>query len=71
MRYIPSNICDNILIRNNFCKNSIDYFFKYQWNDLYLNKFTNFFSFYLKNEEKYGELTNYFFKHRKIQNLLR
>ena len=30
----------------------------------------NFFNLYLENEEKHGELTNFFFEHMKLQNLL-
>ena len=69
MKELP-NQYDLLLIRNNFCKNSIEFFFKYQWNDLYLNKFVNFFNLYLENEEKHGELTNFFFENMKLQNLL-
>ena len=70
MDYLPNNIFDNILIRNNFCKNGIEYFFKYQWNDLYLTKFTDFFDKILKNGIKHEALIKYFFEHIKIQNLL-
>ena len=69
MRELPKQF-DMLLIRNNFCQRSIEYFFKYQWNNIYQNKFIEFFNLYLTNEEKHEELTNYYFKHLKLQNLL-
>ena len=61
---------DLLLIRNNFCQRSIEFFFKYQWNNLYQNKFIDFFNIYLENEERHNELTEFYFNNIKIQNLL-
>ena len=61
---------DNILIRNNFWPKSIDYFFKYQWNNIYHNHFVEFFNTYLLNEEKHKLLTEYLFNNLKFHELL-
>ena len=61
---------DNILISNKFCEKSLEYFFKYQWNNIYHNKFLEFFWLYLTNEINHKELTNLFFNKIKLQNLL-
>ena len=69
MKELPKQF-DMLLIRNYFCQRSIEYFFKYQWNNIYQNKFIEFFNLYLINEEFHEELTNYYFKHLKLQDLL-
>ena len=69
MKGLPNQF-DLLLIRNKFCERSIEYFFKYQWNNIYQNKFTNFFSLYLEEEERHPELTNFYFNHIKLQDLL-
>ena len=69
MKGLPNQF-DLLLIRNNFCERSIEYFFKYQWNNIYHNKFINFFSLYLEQEEKHPELTHFYFNHIKLQDLL-
>ena len=61
---------DNIIIRNNFWPKSIDYFFKYQWNNIYHNHFVEFFNIYLLNEEKHKLLTEYLFNNLKFHELL-
>ena len=69
MKSLPKQF-DILLIRNYFCQRSIEYFFKFQWNNIYQNKFIEFFNLYLTNEENHEELTNYYFKHIKFQNSL-
>ena len=69
MKALPRQF-DLLLIRNNFCQRSIEFFFKYQWNNLYQNKFIDFFNIYLENEERHNELTEFYFNNIKIQNLL-
>ena len=69
MKALPKQF-DMLLIRNYFCQRSIEYFFKFQWNNIYQNKFIDFFNLYLTNEENHEELTNYYFKHLKLQNSL-
>ena len=61
--YMKTNpkIFDYILIKNRFIQNSIDYFFKYQWNNFYHQKFVVLFSTYLKKESNHKELTEFIF----------
>ena len=69
MRVLPKQF-DLLLIRNNFCERSVEYFFKYQWNNIYQNKFVDFFNLYLNYEYKHEELTQFYFNHLKLQDLL-
>ena len=69
MKKIP-NIFDSILIKNNFIQNSIDYFFKYQWNNLYHQKFVELFNTYLKEENNHKELTEFIFDKYKLHEIL-
>ena len=69
MKNIP-NIFDSILIKNNFVENSIYYFFKYQWNNLYHQKFVLLFEVYLKEESNHKELTEFIFCKYKIHEIL-
>ena len=69
MQHIPKQF-DLLLIRNYFCQRSIEYFFKYQWNNIYQNKFVELFNMYITNEQSHEELTNFYFKHFKLQDLL-
>ena len=69
MKEIPNQF-DNILIRNNFWQKSIDYFFKYQWNNIYHNQFVELFNIYLLNEKKHKTLTDYLFNNLKLHELL-
>ena len=61
---------DEILLNNNFCEKSLEYFFKYQWNNIYHNIFLEFFWLYLENEKEHQDITNCFFHKIKLQNLL-
>ena len=69
MQNIPKEF-DNILLKHNFCEKSIEYFFRYQWNNIYHNKFLEFFCLYLNNESNHSNMTNCFFHKIKLQNLL-
>ena len=69
MKALPNQF-DLLLIRNKFCQRSIEYFFKYQWNNFYQNKFVNFFCLYLEEEERHPELTKFYFDNIKLQDLL-
>ena len=69
MKEIPSQF-DNILIRNDFCQKSINYFFEYQWNNIYHNKFVELFNLYLSKEESHNTLTEYIFNNLKFHELL-
>ena len=69
MKQIPKQF-DSILIRNNFIKRSIDYFFKYQWNNIYHQKFIELFDLYLTNENIHTELTDFIFNNIKFHELL-
>ena len=69
MKALPKQL-DSILIRNFFCKRSVEFFFKYQWNDMYRNKFIDLFNLYLQNEGLHSELTQIYFGQLKLQNLL-
>ena len=69
MKEIP-NILDLILINNDFCHKSIDYFFQYQWNNIYHIKFIELFNYYLNEEIKHKELTTFFFNKIKFHEML-
>ena len=69
MKKIP-NIFDSILINNNFIQNSINYFFKYQWNNLYHQKFISSFKIYLKEESNHKEITEFIFGKYKLHEIL-
>ena len=69
MKALPKQF-DLLLIRNYFCQRSMEFFFKYQWNNIYQNKFVEYFTIYLENEERHNELTQYYFDSIKLQNLL-
>ena len=69
MKKISSQF-DKILINNNFCQNSIDYFFEYQWNNIYHINFVEFFNMYLLEEKDHIELTNFYFNNMKLHELL-
>ena len=69
MKQLPKQF-DSILIRNNFCQRSIDYFFKYQWNNIYHIQFVEFFNLYLSEEEKHKELTEFLFENIKFHEIL-
>ena len=69
MKKIP-NIFDSILINNNFVQNSINYFLKYQWNNLYHQKFILLFKTYLKEESNHKEITEFIFGKYKLQEIL-
>ncbi len=53
-----------------FVKKVLHIFFKYQWNNIYHNKFLEFFCLYLNNESNHSKITNCFFHKIKLQNLL-
>ena len=61
---------DILLIQNNFIKRSINYFFKYQWNNIYHSKFIKLFKLYLDNESKHEKITFYLFYTLKFHEIL-
>ena len=61
-----SLITDPILIKTEFIKKSIEYFFKYQLNNIYHYKFIRFFKAYLDTEKDHPILRNYLFKDLKF-----
>ena len=69
MKDIPTQF-DNILIRSNFWQKSIEYFFQYQWNNIYHIQFVELFNLYLLNEEKHNVLTDYLFNNLKFHEIL-
>ena len=69
MKELPKQF-DSILIRNNFCQKSIDYFFQYQWNNIYHIQFVDLFNLFLSNEEKHKDLTDFLFNNIKLHELL-
>jgi hypothetical protein len=64
------NSLDFILLQTEFMEKSIEYFFKYQLNDIYHNKFINLFTLYLQEGEKHPLLTDYFFFKKKFHIML-
>ena len=69
MKEIPKQF-DMLLIRNNFCERSVDYFFKYENNNIYHIEFVNLFKLYLTDEKTHNELTQFFFNHMKFHEIL-
>ena len=69
MKEIP-NTFDLILLNNDFCIRSLDYFFKYQMNNIYHIKFIELLDVYLKEEMKHTELTKFFFEQYKLHEVL-
>ena len=65
-----SNELDSLLINNNFWERSINYFFCYQWNNIYHINFIQVFDLYLKEEIKHKELTDYIFQRIKFHEIL-
>ena len=60
---------DDILLDHEFCEKCIEFFLKYQWNNIYHNKFLEFFWLYLNKESKHKKITDCFFHKIKLQNL--
>ena len=69
MREMPM-IIDTILIKTDFIKKSIDFFFKYQLNNIYQHKFVKLFIIYLENEAEHSILRDYLFKEIKFHEKL-
>ena len=69
MKEIPNKF-DLIVINNEFCQRSLDFFFKYQLNNIYHIKFIELFNIYLKEEIKHNELTKFFFDKYKLHEVL-
>lgn len=55
------SVIDRILIKSNFLKLAIDYFFIYEWNNLYALAFENLFKSYLNNNLNHPEITHHIF----------
>jgi hypothetical protein len=56
-----SSVINRLLIRSKFLKYSIDYFFIYEWNNLYALAFENLFKSYLNNNLNHPEITRHIF----------
>lgn len=61
-----SSVINRILIKNNFLKNAIDYFFIYEWNNLYGIAFEKLFESYLNNNLNHPEITRHIFGELKL-----
>ncbi len=61
---------DLILIRNSFIKKATDFFFKYQFNDIYRQLYLSFLKLYLTENNIKREVTKYLFTEIKLQSLL-
>lgn len=55
-------LLDEILINEGFFKKAIDFFFKYQWNNVYHQHFINIFKLYINDEPKHLEISKHLFK---------
>ena len=58
---------DEIIINNNFIKKSLNFFFIYEWNNIYQNTFVKFIKSYIDNEVLHEKLTYYLFDELEIQ----
>ena len=61
---------DKIIINSKFLQKSIDYFFKYQLNNIYHYRFFLLFNLYLENASEHSLLTDYIFKEMKFHETL-
>lgn len=52
---------DEVIMKNGFILRAVDFFFKYDNNDIYLQNFIAFIKLYLKNSFKRMEMNNYLF----------
>ena len=69
MKPIPI-VFDNILKDVNFIQKAIEYFFKYQLNNIYHFKFLKFFKLYLDNESEHSILRDILFSNIKFHDIL-
>ena len=69
LKYKP-NLFDFIILETDFIDKSISYFFKYQLNNIYHNKFLQFFTLYLEEADNHLLLTDYIFNKKKFHTLL-
>ena len=69
MNTIP--LCfDTMVIVTNFINKSIDYFFKYQLNNIYHHKIIKLFKLFIENESSHPELTKLLFNEIKFHEIL-
>ena len=61
---------DFIILQSGFMDRSINYFFTYQLNNIYHNKFLKLFTLYLQEAEFHPLLTDYFFIRKKFHSIL-
>ena len=69
MKVIPKNL-DEILIRTNFIATSVDFLFKYEWNNLYQQNFINMFKQFMNDEQLHPLLSHYLFHEKQFTSLL-
>ena len=69
MKEIPNKL-DTLLINNDFCQRSMEYFFDYPWNNIYHMNFIQLFYLYLKEENNHKELTKFIFQKYKFNEIL-
>ena len=63
-------IYDSFSVTSQFIEKSIDYFFKYQLNNIYQNKFNKLMKLYLDNESEHKIITEYLFTKIKFHETL-
>lgn len=69
MKEIPK-ILDEELVNSHFMKTSIDFLFKYEWNNLYQQNFINFFKQLMADEATHPLLLHHLFHELNFTNLL-
>ena len=69
LKYKPT-LFDFIVLETGFIDKSISFFFKYQLNNIYHNKFVNFFTLFLEESENHILLSDYIFNKKKFHTLL-
>jgi hypothetical protein len=60
------SLFDKVLIRADFFKNSIQYFFEYEWNNFYQLNFENLLKHFLNNVNNHSEIIRHLFEELKI-----
>lgn len=63
------SLFDKLLIRADFFKNALQYFFEFEWNNLYQLNFENLLKHFLNNVNNHSEIIRHLFEELKILEL--
>jgi hypothetical protein len=63
------SVLDKILVKSEFLKYMIEYFFIHEWNNMYQLNFENLLKSYINNINNHPEITRYLFDELKLLNI--